>query len=360
MSRNSQAAKIVPEPQGTINLRASLSTLSQARKGVSDALAATAKAVLAMTHEELHAIGDAFLRPVLTEVARAKESQAVLAVIRAMRDTNHLNLTEEDAKNVIGVGYGLPPEAFLADGKNTNLTQLLIAAIRKVPKGDSMVEAGGGSAVNALVSAKVRTNSFLDPVLASDMQLSEKMQVLDLSDGILELRDGTMDALEAHLLRWLDQNGRTDTAAAKIQGVVNTRVRNTSRSEAEEMVRRLAAHAECAHAATVAEALPDSFDTARDEVLRSGSPEALATFWRAHSAKCDKKAFHEKLTEAMRPDPAALADAILENKRYGGRGYHMYHPMMGPMMVGPMINGPSGTTPLVTSEGWPGPSRSMA
>ena len=334
----SQAAKAVPEPQGTINLRASLSTLSQARKVVSDALEATAKAVLAMTHEELHALGDAFLRPVLTEVARAKNNKAVLAVVRAMRDIGHVNLTEEDAKNVIGAGYDLPPEAFVSDGKNTNLTQLLIAAIRKVPKNESI-----GSAVHALVSAKVRTNPFLDPVLASDMQLSEKMEVLDLSDGVIELRGETMQALEKQLLRWLDHNGRTDTAAAKIQKVVGTEVRNTSRAEADEMVRRLAAHAECAHAATVAEALPDSFEVARDEVLRSGSPEALATFWRAHSAKCDKKAFHEKLTEAMRPDPAALAEAILDNRRYGGRGYPVYHPMMGPMMMGPvMMMGPPG------------------
>lgn len=332
MSKQSQAAKAVPEPQGTINLRASLSTLGQARQVVSNALASAAKAVLAMTHEELNELGDRFLRPVLTEVARAKDTKAVLAVVRAMRDMDHLNLTEEDAKNVINVGYSLPAEAFLADGRNTNLTQLLIAAIRKSPRNEEI-----GSAVSALVAAKVRTNPFLDPVLSSTLQLSEKMGVLDLSDGVLELREGTMAALEAQLLRWLDHNGRTDTALAKIQKVVNTGVRSTSRGETNEMVRRLAAHAECAHAAAVAEALPDSFEVARDEVLKSGSPEALATFWRAHSAKCDKKAFHEKLTEAMRPDPAALAEAILDNKRYGGRGYSMYHPMMmGPiMMMGP-------------------------
>ncbi len=327
-----QASRAVPEPQGTVKLRTSLSNLAQARQTVTDALSATAQAVLAMSHEELHALGDGFLRPVLTEVARDKENKAVLAVVRAMRDLAYLNLTEEDAKNVIGAGYNLPVEAFVSDGKNTNLTVLLIAAIKRIQKEEAI-----GPAVHVLVSAKVRTNSFLDAVLASPMQLSEKLEALDLSDGALELREETMKALEAQLLRWLDGNGRTETAATKIQKVVRTEVRNTSAHEAQEMVRRLATHQECVHAAIVAKALPDSFELVCGEVLRSGSPEALASFWRAHSAKCDKKAFHEKLTEAIRPDPAALAEAILDNKRYGhgGCGYPMMmvHPMMGPVMM---------------------------
>jgi hypothetical protein len=334
MSKSSQAAKAAPEPQGTLNLRVSLSNLAQARQVVTDALSSTAKAVLIMTHEELHGLGDRFLRPVLTEVARAKDSKAVLAVVRAMRDLDHVNLTEEDARNVVGVGYNLPAEAFLSDGKSTNLTLLLIDAIRKIPKDGDI-----WSAVRALVNAEVRTNPFLDPVLAStSVQLSDKMDVLDLSDGVLELREETMRALEAQLIRWMDNNCRHETATAKIQKVFNAETRNSSRIGAEEMVRRLASHRECAHAAAVADALSGSFETARDEVLRSGSPEALASFWRSHSAKCDKKAFHEKLTEAMRPDPAAMAEAILDNKRYGNRGYPVFHPMMGPiMMMGPMV-----------------------
>ncbi len=327
MSKSSQAAKAVPEPQGTVNLRASLSTLAQARQAVTDAVQATAKAVVYMSHEELQALGDKFLRPVLTEVARARDTKAVLAVVRALHDMRYIDLTQEDAKNVIGAGYNLPVEAFVSDGKNTNLTTLLIAAIKRIPKDESVV-----SAVRALVSAKVRTDSFIDDVLASPVSLSEKLAALALSDGSAELHEETLKALEGQLFRHMDHNGHSNDSVSSVQKLVGLLKRGPGRRGADDMVRRLAAHQECAHAALVAEALPDSFDLICGEVLRSGSAHALASFWRAHSAKCDKKAFHEKLTEAMRPDPSAMAEAILDN-----RNVHCYPSMFHPMMMGPVM-----------------------
>lgn len=331
MSKQS-AAKSVPEPHGTQVLKASLALLEQARQAVNDALQNTARAAVAMPYEELSSFGDTSLRKLLKEVAKAGDKEAVLAVVRAFKNTDHIDLNQEDAHNVMGIGYGLPVTAFVSDGKNTNLTALLIIAIKKVPDDDGIC-----AALRQLVLAKVKTNPLLNAVLRSDLNLTEKMNAADLSDEDVRVDETTLEALGKQLLRHIDNsNYNSDVVHDNVRRVMNLFTRFGKNGD--DLVRTVSSYRECLYAALMAKAVPESFGTACDEVLRSGSPEAIATFWQAHSARCDKKVFMEKLTEALRPDPAALAAAILDkgNSGYGRRSYPMIHPMMHPsFMMGP-------------------------
>ncbi len=292
-----------------------------------------------MPYEELSSLGDTSLRKLLKEVAKAGDKEAMIAVVRAFKNIDHVDLNQEEAHHVMGIGYNLPVEAFLSDGRNTNLTDLLIAAIRKAPNDDGVCNALG-----YLVKAKVKTNyagnaSFLNAVLGSDLSLSDKMKALDLSDDVSRIGESTLGVLEKQLLRHIDNNYDNEVVLESVRKVVGLSVRCGAGGEA--LARTISSYRECRYAALVAKAIPESFGTACDEVLKSGCPEALAAFWQAHSARCDRKVFLEKLTEAVRPDPEALAKAILENK--GGRRGHYGYPMLHPLMFHPgMMMGPFG------------------
>ncbi len=325
MSKTSQAAKAVPEPQGTENVKSAQTALFQAREAAAAALRELMSTVFSVGQEALSGMHDRELGVLLTEAARARDDKTIVLIALSMRGTANLHLAADEAEAMLGIGYSMPDDAFLADGKNTNLADLLVSAIRKVPKAD-----GADGAMRRLIKAKVRTGPFLDQAMRSSMQLADKMEALDLSDKDAQLSDEAMDVLETQLIRQLEHGSEIIMKA--IPKVVETVVARDW--DEAKLILKLVSHQNCVYAAVVVKALPKAFDMAQAEVLKSGCPEALATFWKAHGLRCDKKIFHERLTEALRPDPAALAEAILDNKRYGRGGHPM---MMHPMMMHPMM-----------------------
>lgn len=298
-------------------MKSSLEALKSARDGVSRALQDVVNTVVKLGTETLSKMHDRELGTLLTEAARARSTEAIVLIAGSMKSTSNMQLTVEEAEVMLGIGYNMPPEAFLTEGKNTNMTNLLISAVQKAPKAD-----GANEAMRRLVRAKVNTSQFLNRALSSGMQMSDKMAALDLADKVVDVTEETIDALMAHLLRAIENGAPNAEYVANVHELV---VRNRGAGAGEDLVRKLVSHRDCAYAAAVVKAFPRAFDAACSAVLSSGSPESIAIFWQEHEAKCDKKAFHEKLTEALRPDPAALAAAILDRKR--GR-YPMMHPMM--------------------------------
>ncbi len=318
MSKTSQAAKAVPEPQGTENVKSAQTALFQAREAAAAALRELMSTVFSVGQEALSGMHDRELGVLLTEAARARDDKTIVLIALSMRGTANLHLAADEAEAMLGIGYSMPDDAFLADGKNTNLADLLVSAIRKVPKAD-----GADGAMRRLIRAKVRTGPFLDQAMRSSMQLADKIEALDLSDKDAQLSDEAMDVLETQLIRQLEHG--SDIVMKAIPKVAEAMAARGW--DEAKLIMKLVSHRDCAYAALVAKAFPKAFDMAQAEVLKSGCPEALAAFWQEHSPRCDKKVFHERLTEALRPDPSALAEAILDNKKYGGR-FPMMHPMM--------------------------------
>lgn len=263
----------------------------------------------------------------------SRDQDAILAVVSAFREIKHLHVDAEDAANVMHVGnfgHGLPDEAFLSDGKATNLTVVLSKALRLAPKDSDIT-----STARSLIKAKVRTFPFLEAVLMSGLNLSEKVDAIDLADGNireLDIKESTLKVLENHMIRFLGNNLDSDSTNQVIQKVVGfaNAVGKDEEYDVSGMILRVSASGDCSFAGTMAKALPDFFNAVQELVLKSGSTRALAHFWKTNSGKCDKKVFLEKMAEALRPDPVLMAEAILEGR---GQGCHpfmgsMFHPMM--------------------------------
>ncbi len=263
--------------------------------------------------------------------AEAGDKAAVRAIMAVMNEVYPWgsSLSKEEASGLISAfsKETLKREDLMEGGAPNRLSKILIAAVREVPGAYGSPEIIGG-----LISAEMPTNSFINTVFRSDLTLEKKAKGAALCKGDREnpLQADILDRLERQFVANVRESYSHDRSnvGKHMQEIID--FLNKEASLGEVLVKKVVEAEECAYAAPLAALVPSSFQVAMEAVLTSGSPMALAAFYRAHSQKCDKKAFHEKLSEAMRPDPEAMARAILD-----GRG-HM-HPMMHPMMImGPM------------------------
>lgn len=306
--------------------------LAEMRKAVASGLSDLAKTVRTSTPAELSSVSRSQLQALLHEMAAEQDKDAIVRIIDACVDpiTAFGRIENEVAAGVMRAFSGqtvkakdllsVPPESdpsLTSAPKETKLAIFLIECVKTDPTGY-----GASTIINSLIEAKVKTDTFIITTLKSDIGFKTKMEAVLLCSEIPNVSPDTLDLLVKKTL----ENSHHGLPDGKSIPTLFSLVSSLPREEAR-LTDTIASHLECEYAANLVELVPATFDRACALVLKSGSPRALASFYRSHGKKCDKKAFHEKLAEAMRPDPDAMAMAILEG-RHGGFGYHPMHPFM--------------------------------
>ncbi len=278
------------------------------------------------------------LYPLLEAAAEAGSAEAVKAVVLAAGENVYGVFGRPEgelAERIVrAVGYHFEKSKVTLDEarKPTGLTRLIVECVKSNPKAT-----GTQAILKSVIAAEADTSDFLNTVLRSDLDFPHKMKAFTLARKP-DLQGDAIEIVEGSAVSYLTRADRHYHSQDSGKETVDALMKLYAGRE-DRLVEAVAAVAECEHLSALVSLHAESFELASRLVLEKGSPRALATFYRAHHARCDKKVFHAKLTDALKPDPEALAEAILD----GGRGkYGMMHPMMMEMM---MHGGPFGPPP---------------
>lgn len=270
------------------------------------------------------------LYSLLTESANAGSADAVRAVVAAA-GTNVQSVfgspngdLAEKIVRTIGYHFEKSDVTLNEARKPAGLTRLVIDCIKSTPNA-----AGSSSILKAVIAAEADTSDFINTAIQSELDFTQKMKAVRLAKT-LNLFEDTMKTIEKSAVAFLTMNDHylfSESGKETVATLMKVYA-------GDSLVEAVAAVQECENLSSLVRAIPDVFDLASKLVLEKGSPRALATFYRDHQPKCDKKAFHAKLADALKPDPEALAEAILEGRggKYGMRGMH-------PMMFDIMMHG---------------------
>jgi hypothetical protein len=288
----------------------------------------------AITKMDLAELATMRLHPLLVEAAEAGSAAAIEAVVLAAGEKVLQVFGKPDgdlAKKVIrAVGHQFEKSKVVLDEASNpvGLSQLMLECVRNEPR-----SSGSSTFLRALIAAGADTTGFVNTVVRSDLDFQTKMQALFTAKNAA-LYDDAFQIVEKETISALtgsDRFYRMDESGRKAFGAAAKAYRDRYGSTTR-LVEAVAAVHECECLSALVIADPGSFDLASKLVLERGSPRALATFYRNHKDRCDKKEFHSRLSEALKPDPDAMADMILD-------GGHV-HPAMLDMMHGGPFFGP--------------------
>lgn len=327
------AAKKAAESDGQSTIVSKVKLLAEMRKAVSQGLSDLVKTVNETTVEEMSGLNRSLILSLLKEAAAEQDRAAITKIVAACGDpiSSFGTISTEIASGTMAA-FG--PRRIGADElmsgpdgarKETALAVFLIECVKVDPDVN-----GVKSVLGSMVEAKVPTDTFINSTLRSRLDFKEKMAAVRLCAKTVAVHDDVIPVLEKQLIdnSYHHNSSLTDAASMETMLSLCSLLNMTDR-----FVESVATTRECDLAADLVSIAPSTFDAVCAIVLKSGSPRSIAQFYRAHGKRCDKKAFHERLSEAMKPDPAAMADAILEGKR-GPHGFFM-HPMEMYMMMGP-------------------------
>jgi len=336
MAKKSSAERPVPSPQGAQGAQGvadALNSVREARERVQESQLALASAVLEGGAESISALRNSELREVLRELVASRRFEAVIALVSAAGiDWNKGHeLGEEVAAAFLHIAVNRDVSVFAEEGKLKPIGELLVEAIRAAHH----ASANMGDAILKIVRTGTQTDSIVAQAMRADLHIIDKVRVLELAHDLTGFPRQSYEQMVEQLLRLASEREADVPKVLKKMMEVAKALDEFGLAESG-LVRKVVSHADCRAAADVAAAVPETFEAAKDAVLKSGSPEALATFWRKHSTRCDKEAFQQRLTDALRPDPEAMARAILDGDRDRMFGFP-YRPMMGPMMMGPIL-----------------------
>lgn len=318
------------------------SGLFKAREAIKTAFAGLTEAVKAASAEEMAATPTNTLYIVLTDILTYKDSPVTCEVVGKLVEAipEGTNLSRDEHGALILKFSGNPSFPVVADeGRPNKVGAMLIRAC----KSSTERCPGKPEVLKTLIKEGLIGEDMVNTVVANLMAIGAAKFLMGL-DRINACQAPTLSAFFENVKEFAKNVARDRCFGDKAYGdsqVVADAARRLSTaygdySALSNFVADLSGDEGCRQAVVAAGMFPEFFDVARDAVLRSGSPEALAEFYHAHSSKCDKEVFREKLAKAMQPDPMQMAEAVLD--RRGGRGDFFgfpYHPMMMGMGPGP-------------------------
>lgn len=325
------------EKTGKDDVLSRMKILGEIRKTEEDALKALAVSIRETDVQDLAKASYYDLLNLFKEAVAAKDPEALTRLIMASDNPeSHFSHQERGLADTILAAYvRVPFEAKdvvspETDGKMTKLFRTLIEFVKIVP-----TSYGASHVLEAVIAAKTPVESFINTIIRSDLPFVEKMKAVSLCPRP-NLHDDVLEKIEKAVIQLFENglhSGHVKHDKEKQEAIVTAvRLYDSSRGENRLSV-LLSNHQDCEFAAVLAETVPSTFDVAMAAVLKSGSPRAVAHFYRSHGKRCDKAVFHAKLTDAMRPNPEALASAILDGHHGMGFGMH-------PMMIMEIMHGP--------------------
>ncbi len=333
MSARSTARAEETKKDDAVGVLSRMRVLGEIRKTEEDALRDLAESVKKTDFQDLAKLSYYDLLNLFKEVVAAKDADALSRLIMVSEKPEaHFGHLEKELMQTVLAAYArvsfeakdvVSPET---DGKMTKLFRTLIEFVKAIPTGY-----GSTRILEAILAAKAPVDDIINTIIRSELPFMDKMRAVALCSDP-NLHDDVFEKIQKSVIS-LFESGHVARDKEKQEAItVAVRLFDSDRG-GNRLIALLVGHRDCEFATVLAEVVPSSFDVAMASVLTSGSPRAVAHFYRVHGKRCDKAAFHAKLTDAMRPNPEAMATAILEGHHGIGFGMH-------PMMVMEMMHGP--------------------